>query len=795
MALQLLMFLMETIHQLADSGEVECAPIRVGYEFSVYTTTEGTGVVTLCAVVMNFPGSGSPRPFTINATTEDGSAVSGADYVGVVDVPLMFQVGDVRVCHDVVIIDDDDCETPFEDFFSNLEYDSGEIIQFNAGDVTQTHTITINDDDECEDDPNENFFSNIALEMPIIITRDRTRVIINDTAEPECVIQVGYEDARYSVNEGDGEVELCVTTQRPVMRPFVIISTTMDQSAVAPIDYDGVISELVFNTGDSRVCYTISIVDDDLCEEPSENLLAQLRVQNENSVEYRLEFTEVVIEDDAEPECADVTCPSLPHPANGVVLLTNLTEGSLATYSCNEGFGLAGDRGRICQSDGMWSGEAATCVASVLQYLDLGDDVGGLHMEDNRSDPIMVPGQIPVFGQRYSSLYVIENGVIFFGMVTDEFSPHELSADDFPYSDTKPFVAPYWIENDLSQGGNVSYGVFTEDSTLLIEVSDFISQSESVEFSGTWMLVAYWINVPFFGSSDEDEVLSNTYQSVVITDGSSTYTVFTYLCDDLDNTTLGGRIGYYNDSCNFVEDPSSSSQMSFMVACENEEISLWNNIVYHLTPDGDSLQLLDLGVTHDVKRVLLPSANDELSGNISSPSTGFPLIGTRATRFNVHTNGLIVINGQVELLSPRMFSMIVSGSFIAPYWVDNDPSMGGSVSYEVHEGDSPLLRRVSCSISSREDFGFSGTWMLVVYWFNVPLFDTTMTSTYQGILITGGNDSYAVFIYGCGGLAVDASARIGYYLSPEAFTEHRLSGSQPSNIGCEEPVVIYKLTN
>jgi hypothetical protein len=186
-----------------DSGEVGCEPIEVGYDFSVYTTTEGTGVVTLCAVV---PG-GSPRPFTINDTTEDGSAVSGSDYVGVVDVPLMFQVGDVRVCHDVVIIDDDDCETPFEDFFSNLEYDSGE--------------------------------------MPIIITRDRTRVIINDTAEPEC---------------------------------------------------------------------------------------------------------------------ADVTCPSLPHPANGVVLLTNLTEGSLATYSCNEGFGLAGDRGRICQSDGMWSGEAATCV-------------------------------------------------------------------------------------------------------------------------------------------------------------------------------------------------------------------------------------------------------------------------------------------------------------------------------------------------------------------------------------------------------------------------------------------------
>ena len=75
-------------------------------------------------------------------------SVSGSDYVGVVDVPLMFAMGESRVCHDVEVIDDDECETPYEDFFSNLEYDSGD--------------------------------------MPIIITRDRTQVKINDTAEPEC---------------------------------------------------------------------------------------------------------------------------------------------------------------------------------------------------------------------------------------------------------------------------------------------------------------------------------------------------------------------------------------------------------------------------------------------------------------------------------------------------------------------------------------------------------------------------------------------------------------------------------
>ena len=50
------------------------------------------------------------------------------------------------------------------------------------------------------------------------------------------------------------------------------------------------------------------------------------------------------------------------------------------------------------------------------------------------------------------------------------------------------------------------------------------------------------------------------------------------------------------------------------------------------------------------------------------------------------------------------------------------------MSYEVHDGDSPLLREVSCSISNREKVRFSGTWMLVVYWSNVPLFATTMVS-------------------------------------------------------------------
>ena len=41
---------------------------------TVYTTTEGMGSVTLCAIITT-PASGvAPRPFTIAATTSDGTA-------------------------------------------------------------------------------------------------------------------------------------------------------------------------------------------------------------------------------------------------------------------------------------------------------------------------------------------------------------------------------------------------------------------------------------------------------------------------------------------------------------------------------------------------------------------------------------------------------------------------------------------------------------------------------------------------------------------------------------------------
>ncbi|MCB9603534.1 MAG: hypothetical protein H6724_07490 [Sandaracinus sp.] len=65
------------------------------------------------------------------------------------------------------------------------------------------------------------------------------------------------------------------------------------------------------------------------------------------------------------PSCGPVDCGTLTAPANGNVGAASTTFGSLAVYSCNDGFTLVGSNMRECQSNGTWSGTSPTCAADV----------------------------------------------------------------------------------------------------------------------------------------------------------------------------------------------------------------------------------------------------------------------------------------------------------------------------------------------------------------------------------------------------------------------------------------------
>ncbi len=74
----------------------------------------------------------------------------------------------------------------------------------------------------------------------------------------------------------------------------------------------------------------------------------------------------------------------------------------------------------------------------------------------------------------------------------------------FPSIAHHSFVAPFWADVNIDNTdvvGEVSYEAHDSSTggDLLDEVSSFVSEEEGVQFSGTWMLVAEWSNVPEWG--------------------------------------------------------------------------------------------------------------------------------------------------------------------------------------------------------------------------------------------------------------------------------------------------------
>ncbi len=64
-----------------------------------------------------------------------------------------------------------------------------------------------------------------------------------------------------------------------------------------------------------------------------------------------------------------VFCDQLFDPANGNVDLTGVTEGSTATYTCDQRFEIIfGDKLRTCQSDGQWSGDEPICEGNICTH-------------------------------------------------------------------------------------------------------------------------------------------------------------------------------------------------------------------------------------------------------------------------------------------------------------------------------------------------------------------------------------------------------------------------------------------
>nr|XP_033771033.1 alpha-tectorin-like [Geotrypetes seraphini] len=147
--------------------------------------------------------------------------------------------------------------------------------------------------------------------------------------------------------------------------------------------------------------------------------------------------------------------------------------------------------------------------------------------DDGASDEIPISTPFTFFDKTYKSAFVNNNGVVSFEDSVSTYTP-----DPFPLADGRAFVTPYWGDVNNEIAGKVYYRE-SKDPQLLQRVTQDINQYfPNIQFTATWIFIATWHKVAYFGSTSNK---LNTFQTVLTTDGRRAFIILNY--DNIQWTT------------------------------------------------------------------------------------------------------------------------------------------------------------------------------------------------------------------------------------------------------------------
>ncbi|EGW06607.1 Alpha-tectorin [Cricetulus griseus] len=143
-------------------------------------------------------------------------------------------------------------------------------------------------------------------------------------------------------------------------------------------------------------------------------------------------------------------------------------------------------------------------------------------VDDGSSSEIKLAIPVFFFGVPYRTVYVNNNGVVSFNVLVSQFTP-----ESFPLTDGRAFIAPFWADVHNGIRGEIYYRE-TMDPAILRRATKDIRKyfKDMTTFSATWVFIVTWEEVTFYGGSSTTPV--NTFQAVLVSDGSYTFTLFNY---------------------------------------------------------------------------------------------------------------------------------------------------------------------------------------------------------------------------------------------------------------------------
>ncbi|XP_078464279.1 IgGFc-binding protein-like [Lampetra planeri] len=150
-----------------------------------------------------------------------------------------------------------------------------------------------------------------------------------------------------------------------------------------------------------------------------------------------------------------------------------------------------------------------------------GDSVNP-QVDDGGSPSVPIATSFAFFERAYQALFVNNNGVISFEVAVAEYT-----SQAFPLSDGRAFIAPFWADVDNRHKGQVLYRE-TTDADLLQKATEDVRAyfADFQDFAATWVFIATWDRVTYYGGSSVTS--ENTFQALLITNGTSSFAMFNY---------------------------------------------------------------------------------------------------------------------------------------------------------------------------------------------------------------------------------------------------------------------------
>lgn len=161
-----------------------------------------------------------------------------------------------------------------------------------------------------------------------------------------------------------------------------------------------------------------------------------------------------------------------------------------------------------------------------------GDNV--MHQDDDGSESLTLPIGFRFFDIKHTLLFVNTNGVLSFETAVPQFAGEAFPVAEFP------IIAPFWADIDTTIGCKISmstrtcnaiyYQLYTNQSNpAFLQVRDTTRFYDAKPgFNPTLVFIATWYTVAHFNQTDYNFGTSNTFQAVLVTDGTHSYAIFVY---------------------------------------------------------------------------------------------------------------------------------------------------------------------------------------------------------------------------------------------------------------------------